>query len=86
VWGIDKLNVAQDKLMESRQLLPTELPSPLKTVALREFPNSKKKAMAGREAAEEKERDEARQRRRAGILVSRRQKKKQPEVLSILLY
>jgi hypothetical protein len=33
--GTDKLAVAQDKLIESHQLMPAELPSPLKKVALR---------------------------------------------------
>jgi len=36
-----------------------QLPSPLKKVALREFPTSRKRAMTGREAAEEQEQDEA---------------------------
>jgi hypothetical protein len=65
IKGVDKLNVAQDKLTESRRLLPAMLPEPLKEPNLRAFPTSRKRAMTGREAAEEQERDEARQRRRA---------------------
>ena len=65
--GTDKLVSAQDKLTKSHQLMPPELPSPLKKAAIREFPNSRKRAMTGREAAEEQERDEARQRWRAAI-------------------
>jgi hypothetical protein len=62
--GTDKLNLAQDKLTKSRQLMPAQLPLPLKKVAVREFPTSRKRAMTGREAAEEQERDKARRRRR----------------------
>lgn len=47
--------------------MPAQLPSPLKKVALREFPTSRKRAITGREAAENQERDKARQRRRAAI-------------------
>jgi hypothetical protein len=65
--GIDKLNMAQDKLTESHKLMPSTLPEPLVEPKLRVFPNSRKRAMTGREAAEEQERDEARQRRRAAI-------------------
>jgi hypothetical protein len=45
--------------------MPAELPSPLKKVALQQFPTSKEWAMTDREAAEEEERDEARRSRRA---------------------
>jgi hypothetical protein len=38
---------------------------PLKEPNLQAFPTSRKRAMTGREAAEQQERDEARQRRRA---------------------
>lgn len=47
--------------------MPAELLSPLKKVALRQFLTSRKRAMTGREAAEEQERDEARQRRRVAV-------------------
>jgi hypothetical protein len=63
--GTDKLNLAQDKLTESWQLMLAQLQSPLKKVVVREFPTARKRAMTSREAAEEQERDEARQRRRA---------------------
>jgi hypothetical protein len=47
--------------------MPAQLPLPLKKVALREFPTSRKQAMTGCEAAEEQEQDGARRRRRAAI-------------------
>jgi hypothetical protein len=65
--GTDKLSAMQDKLTESSRLMPAELPSPLKKVALQQFPTSRKRAMTGREAAEEQERGEARQCRRAAV-------------------
>jgi hypothetical protein len=65
IKDVDKLNVAQDKLTESRQLLPATLPEPLVEPKLRAFPTSRKRAMTGREAAEQQERDQARARRRA---------------------
>jgi hypothetical protein len=65
VQGVSKLNVAQVKLTESRHLLPAALPEPLIELKLRAFPNSRKRVMIGREAAEQQERDEARARRRA---------------------
>jgi hypothetical protein len=46
--------------LAARQLMPAQQPSPLKKVVVREFPTSRKRAMNGREAAEEQERDEAR--------------------------
>ena len=63
--GAERLTVAQDKLTESRQLLPPELPEPLIEALVRQFPTSRKRAMTGREAAEEQERDERRQQLRA---------------------
>jgi len=63
--GVDKLNVAQDKLTKSHKLLPATLPEPLVKPKLRAFPTSRKRAMAGREAAEQEERDQARAQRRA---------------------
>jgi hypothetical protein len=51
--GVSKLNVAQDKLKESRRLLPAALPEPLIEPKLRAFPTSRKRAMTGREAAEQ---------------------------------
>jgi hypothetical protein len=44
-----------------------ELSEPLREVNLRQFPSSRKRAMTGREAAEEQERDQARQQRREEI-------------------
>jgi hypothetical protein len=65
--GTDKLAIAQDKLTASHDVLPATLPEPLVEPNVRQFPIGRKRAMTGREAAEEQERDEARQRRRAGI-------------------
>jgi len=63
--GVDKLNVTQGKLAEGRKALPAMLPEALARPNLWAFPTSRKRAVTGREAAEQQERDEARQRRRA---------------------
>jgi hypothetical protein len=65
--GTEKLAVAQDKLTASLNALPLTLPAPLVEPNLRQFPSSRKRAMTGREAAEQEERDKARQRRRAAV-------------------
>jgi hypothetical protein len=65
--GTDKLAAAQDRLSASLIALPATLPKPLVEPNVRQFPIGRKRAMTGREAAEEQERDEAQQRRRAGI-------------------
>jgi hypothetical protein len=57
--GSEKLNVAQDKLTTSLNALPLTLPKPLIEPNLRQFPSSRKRAMTGREAAEQEERDVA---------------------------
>jgi hypothetical protein len=62
--GTEKLATAQDKMSAALERMPLELPGPLKEGNLRQFPTSRKRAMTGREAAEEEERDLARQRRR----------------------
>jgi len=43
------------------------MPDQLPKTDIRQFPSSRKRAITGREAAEQKERDESRARRRAGI-------------------
>jgi len=43
------------------------LPEPLVEPNVRQFPSSRKRAMTGREAAEQEERDKARRRRRAAV-------------------
>jgi hypothetical protein len=63
--GVDKLSVAQDKLTESRQLLPAMLPEALKELGLSLFLDSRKRAMTAKESAEQQEKDRERQRRRA---------------------
>jgi hypothetical protein len=65
--GTDKLGVAQDKLTASLEALLLTLPEPLVEPNVRQFPTSRKRAMTGREAAEEEERNKARQHRRAAI-------------------
>lgn len=67
IKGMDKLNVVQDKLTESRQFLPATLPGPLVERNLWDFSTSRNRAMTGREATEQQERDQTRPRRQAGI-------------------
>src|SRR5204863_7457675 len=62
--GTERLTIAQERLSATLVQMPLELPEPLKEANLRQFPSSRKRAMTGREAAEEQERDQARQRRR----------------------
>src|ERR1700722_10688314 len=63
----ERLTVAQDKLSANLALLPATLPEALVEPKPRQFPTSRKRAMTGREAAEEQEADERRQRRIAAV-------------------
>lgn len=63
---MDRLAVAQDKLTASLELLPAILLEPFVEPKLRHF-HSRKRAMTGREAAEDQERDRIKQRQRAAI-------------------
>jgi hypothetical protein len=63
--GTDKLAVTQDKLAASFDALLLTLLEPLVEPNVRQFPSSRKRAMTGREAAEQEEQDKARQCRRA---------------------
>jgi hypothetical protein len=65
--GTDQLTIAQSKITAGFESLPLTLPEPLKEANLRQFPSSRKRAMTGREAAEQEERDAAWQRRREQI-------------------
>lgn len=53
--GVDKLNVTQDKLIKSCQLLPAALLEPLVELKLQALPTSRKKAVIRREATKRQE-------------------------------